>query len=473
MDGLSAHQQLALTPEEHRAERRFRLKIDLIILPLIAIVYFLASLDRSDVGNAAVAGMDRDLKMTSGQLSYCVAFFYIGFLLFELPGAVLLRVLTPPIQLGVALMAWGVATTLMTAAQNWQTIAGLRVVVGAFEGFVQGAPLYLTFWYKPQELATRGAIFLSMASIAGSMNGLIAFAIQTTMDGRYGRAAWRWIFLIEGVTSVGFGVVLALLLPSTPERVKRGFTAEEKEIALRRTREAYNVPHTRPNLRQLIAALRDPKTWFYSILNGCTSMNQAAWSQFLPIIIKTSGYTDTQTQLMTIPVFVAAGVVTIVLGYLSDRFRVRGAFVIGSFTSTAAGWLMLLLSKNKHLSYAGTFLIGMGSTPSVILEMAWLNNNVLGYTKKAGAISFMNMTGHLCAIAVSFSFRDGPTYYTAKGLGLGSASMAILVAPAFMVYLKRQNAMKWANRDTPEANVMRKKSVEEIHDAHPDFFYTL
>ena len=86
----------------------------------------------------------------------------------------------------------------MTEARNWQTIAGLRVVVGAFEGFVQGAPLYLTFWYKPQELATRGAIFLSMVSIAGSMNGLISYAIQTTMDGRYGRPAWRWIFLIEG-----------------------------------------------------------------------------------------------------------------------------------------------------------------------------------------------------------------------------------------------------------------------------------
>jgi MFS family permease len=167
--------------------------------------------------------MDKDLNMTSSQLSYCVAFFYIGFLLFELPSAILLRVLTPPVQLGIALTAWGGATAMyvvnpdslylnvflevktdkdwahsITEAQNWQTIAGLRVVVGAFEAFIQGAPLYLTFWYKPQELATRGAIFLSMVSIAGSANGLISYAIEKTMDGRYGRPAWRWIFLVEG-----------------------------------------------------------------------------------------------------------------------------------------------------------------------------------------------------------------------------------------------------------------------------------
>jgi len=56
--------------------------------------------------------MDEDLGMTSSQLSYCIALFYVGFLLFELPGAILLRVLTPPVQLSMALMAWGTATAL-------------------------------------------------------------------------------------------------------------------------------------------------------------------------------------------------------------------------------------------------------------------------------------------------------------------------------------------------------------------------
>jgi hypothetical protein len=56
--------------------------------------------------------MTRDLHMTSGELSNCVAFFFIGFMLFQLPGVLFIRMLTPPIQLGCALMAWGTATTL-------------------------------------------------------------------------------------------------------------------------------------------------------------------------------------------------------------------------------------------------------------------------------------------------------------------------------------------------------------------------
>lgn len=78
----------------------------------VVLLTWVSTQDRSDVGNAAVAGMDKDLNMTSSELSYCVAFFYIGFMLFQLPGAILVRVLTPPVQLGCAAALWGAATTV-------------------------------------------------------------------------------------------------------------------------------------------------------------------------------------------------------------------------------------------------------------------------------------------------------------------------------------------------------------------------
>ncbi|KAK4182953.1 putative transporter [Podospora australis] len=471
-NGLAAHQEVPLTTEEQAAEKKFLFKIDTIILPIIAAIYFLAALDRTDVGNAAVAGMTDQLHLSAAQLSYCVAFFYIGFLIFQLPGSILVRVLTPPIQLGTALVVWGGATAVMTVAQNWQTIAGLRVVVGSFEAFIQGAPLYLTFWYKPHELATRGAIFMSMTNVAGSMNGLIAFAIMRTLDGAHGIPAWRWIFLIEGVVSVGFGFLVFFILPTTPERVKRWFTPSEKEIALRRTREAFNIPDTRPNLGQLKATLRDTKTWFYSVMNGCASISQAAWASFLPVLLKLNGYTASEAQILSIPVYIAAGVSAIAMGYLSDRFRRRGVFVMGAFAVTAAGWLILILSKNKQLSYAGTYFIGIGSSPTVILMLAWMNNNIIGYTKKAGTLAVTSMVGHACAIAVTFSFRDGPNYYLGKGLSGGSAVVAVVTCFFFMRFVDKENARKTAEKDTPEANMARVMSVEEIYDAHPDFVYS-
>ena len=88
-------------------------------------------------------------------------------------------------------------------------------------------------------------------------------------------------------------------------------------------------------------------------------------------------------------------------------------------------------------------------------------------------MAIMNMAGHVCAIAVSFGFRDGPQYRTGKGLGLGSAGLAAVVAPVMMQYLRRQNAKKLSVKDTPEAVEMRAKSVEEIYDARPDFMYSM
>jgi len=85
----------------------------------------------------------------------------------------------------------------------------------------------------------------------------------------------------------------------------------------------------------------------------------------------------------------------------------------------------------------------------------------------------MNMAGHVCAVASSFAFRDGPSYYIGKGLGLASAAVAALMVPLMMLYLTQQNAKKALDKDTPQAIELRLKSVEEVHDRHPDFMYSL
>jgi hypothetical protein len=56
---------------------------------------------------------------------------------------------------------------------------------------------------------------------------------------------------------------------------------------------------------------------------------------------------------------------------------------------------------------------------------------------RASAVAIMNMTGHVCAIAVSFSFRDAPLYFTGKGLGLASSGLAAILAPTMIMYLTR------------------------------------
>jgi MFS family permease len=190
-------------------ERRLVWKLDLIILPTLGLIYFLASMGRTDIGNALIAGMDKDLEVTPARYTTIVTVFLVGYIVFQPAGTFFLRVLTPPIQLGAAMVAWGVVTVCHVTAKSWVEIAVMRLFVGIAEAFTQGATLYLSFWYTSNELATRGAIFQSMTAIAGAFNGLLAYAIARDLGGYGGWAAWQWIFIVEGV-SLATGVAHAM-----------------------------------------------------------------------------------------------------------------------------------------------------------------------------------------------------------------------------------------------------------------------
>jgi hypothetical protein len=85
---------------------------------------------------------------------------------------------------------------------------------------------------------------------------------------------------------------------------------------------------------------------------------------------------------MTIPVYVCIAVYTVGISIASDRLKMRGLFLILSFGIAASGWLILIVSTSHKLSYAGTFLIGIGTYPTIVCTQAWANSNIIGFTKR-------------------------------------------------------------------------------------------
>lgn len=102
-------------------------------------------------------------------------------------------------------------------------------------------------WYET--LSIRGssslltytqAFYYGMTPIAGAISGLIAYGVDRNLDGTLGRLSWEWFFIIEGVLTISWGVLVLFLIPKLPETVaKRGSwlfrTEEEHAILLRRT----------------------------------------------------------------------------------------------------------------------------------------------------------------------------------------------------------------------------------------------
>ena len=100
------------------------------------------------------------------------------------------------------------------------------------------------------------------------------------------------------------------------------------------------------------------------------------------MILREVGYSKLDAQLLTLPVFAVAAISTLAMAFFSDRLRRRGYFMIGVFALLFMGWLMLLVSKSRHLSFAATFLIGAGAYPSIVLTFSWTINNYAGFTRR-------------------------------------------------------------------------------------------
>lgn len=112
------------------------------------------------------------------------------------------------------------------------------------------------------------------------------------------------------------------------------------------------------------------------------NVSLASFSGFLPVILKTFGYSALRTQLYTIPVYVVVAASILFFGFLSDHTRKRGIYLIACCILAGLGWLLLLVSKSRPLSFAACFFIGLGTYPQVVLIQTWMNNNVLGFTKR-------------------------------------------------------------------------------------------
>ena len=153
-------------------------KMDLRLIPMLALLYLLSFLDRGNIGNARIEGLVDDLKMTGPQYNWCLTIFFFTYCVFEVPSNLLLKKFRPSIWLPSIMVSWGLVMTLMGLVQNYHGLLIARLFLGVTEaGLYPGVAYYITMWYCRDEAQFRQALFFSAASVAGAFSGLLAFAI--------------------------------------------------------------------------------------------------------------------------------------------------------------------------------------------------------------------------------------------------------------------------------------------------------
>jgi len=192
----SVSDSVSFTAEE---EKKLVRRIDLFLLPTIWLMYLLSYMDRTNIGNAKIAGMADDLNLTSDQYSVTLVVFFVGYVIFEAPSNMILVRSRPSRYLPAIMAVWGVLTCCMAAIQSYHHLIVLRVFVGILEsGFAPGILLIISSWYKREEQSKRFAVFISAAILSGAFGGLLAGAITGGLEGAHGLRGWRWLFIVEG-----------------------------------------------------------------------------------------------------------------------------------------------------------------------------------------------------------------------------------------------------------------------------------
>lgn len=122
-------------------------------------------------------------------------------------------------------------------------------------------------------------------------------------------------------------------------------------------------------------------------------------SLFLPTIIRTLGYTKEKAQLMTVPIYITAAILAVIVAWTSDRVGKRSPFVIGFLCLMALGFIMCIASSNPNVVYAGVFLAACGIYPAFPGVISWLSNNLSGSYKRSAGMALQIGVGNLGGVS--------------------------------------------------------------------------
>ena len=375
-------------------------------------------------------------------------------------------------------LCWGIVTTLQSLVNSYSGLLACRALLGFCEGgLFPGIVLYLSGFYKPHELQVRIGLFFSAAALSGAFSGLLAAVIQN-MEGISGLHGWQWIFLLEGLFTVIFASFAFYILPNTPQQVKT-FNQEQADWCESRLKSARFTKSHKISLKAVGSTFKDIHVWILCIILFCNGTSLFGLAYFTPSIVAGLGYTRTHTQLLAVPPFACAFVVTMIAAYLADRYRRRGLTAICTTCLALIGFSVFLTSTSNGMKYTALCFLIIGIYSSAPSLISWIPNNVAAHSRRATAVAMGFVSTNIGGILSTWIYpkTSAPRYTFAARFNLSLVCITIALITAEVFLLRWMNQRKAAgDRDGLLADV-KELSVEEQHnvlgDHHPEFRYTL
>ncbi|KAI1846371.1 hypothetical protein JX266_007576 [Neoarthrinium moseri] len=434
-----------LPPEQRNEEARIRRKVDWRLIPILGVLYSIAGLDRVNLSNARVAGMNQDLQFDIGdRYSIALLVFFITYFLFEIPSTLSLRWIGPKAFLNTLVFSWGTVMLGMGFANDWRVIVVCRMLIGVFEaGFLPCCMYLLGSWYMRYEVQQRMAWWYLINLFVSAFGNILAYAL-ILLNGSYGIAGWR----IEGAITIGFSAVGYLFtLPFPDQLLASGnlgaFTRQELKMVLDRVeRDRGDAEPDKLSKKKVLELICVWELWVYGFMFWTCSVPIYAFAYFIQIILTTLGYSTAVVFLLCAPPYLFSMIWTAAVAYFADRARLRMPWMVLNAAITLTGLLLTAYHKNNAVRYLGVFLGVSGCNANLPTIIAFQSNNVRGNSRRSMGSAIQMLFAAVGGIFASTTFMQSeyPTYRTGVWCSVGTQGLlCVLVCVMWLHFLKENN----------------------------------
>ncbi|KAL1959308.1 hypothetical protein VTO42DRAFT_2495 [Malbranchea cinnamomea] len=422
----AAHEDMSHTKEENGnldfledvqpREKQLMRRIDWRLLPILGTLYAIALIDRVNISNARIAGMNEELELYIGdRYSVALLVFFIPYFFFELPSNIVLRKVGAANWLAFIALAWGTFMLGQGFVKNYQSLVAFRFLIGFFEaGFFPACVYLISCWYVRYEVQVRLASFYLVSVAVGGFSSILAYGLMQ-MQGLRGYLGWRWIFIIEGLITQLIGIISWFLIIDFPDKAARKGFLTENEAKFVQHRIEVDRSDSIPDpltWQKFGKHIRDWKLWIFSLMFMSATVPAYALAYFAPTIIAGMGYSAGISQLLTAPPVIFAVITAWILAWFSDKYRVRSPSIALQAIVCIVGLMLTAYGKQTGVRYFGLFLGNAGCQGNVPSVLAYQANNIRSQSKRSVGSALQIGFGAIGGIVASTVFReqDAPRY---------------------------------------------------------------
>ncbi|MHB2204977.1 MFS transporter [Methylobacterium sp. CM6257] len=401
------------------------------LMPFLFVCYFVAYLDRVNVGFAKLQ-MNATLGLSEAAYGFGAGLFFLSYFLLEVPSNLALDRFGARLWIARIMLSWGVISGLFAFIRPIASATGistewvfftLRFLLGIAEaGFFPGIIFYLTLWFPSVYRARVVALFMlaiPFSSIIGApVSGALLNLTGAGLDG------WQWLFILEAVPSVLMALGVIFYLTDRPALA--AWLADDEKAWLEGRLAAEQQQKTKAGHLSITKAMSDPRVLACSFVYFCLNAASYGVAFFLPTIVKGFGVSNFQTGLLSALPFVFGAVGMILLGRNSDRTLKRREHVCFAMILAAAGIAGAALVSEPILVLGLLCLsqIGVSATPPLLwpIPSAFLTGS-----SAAAGIAAINAIGNLSGFAGPYAMgylKDATGNFSAGLLVLAGCALA-------------------------------------------------